>query len=252
MAGQEQTMGPIVDAHYHVGIGHDYHQTPDELLLEMDAWGIDRAVICPVDRCIAVDNREGNDYVLAAAREHPDRFYAFATANPWYGARALQELQRALAEGARGIKLHPPLQGFLLCDELVYPVLELAADMAVPVFVHTGTPAFALPVQLAELALRFPQVSLIMGHMGSTDFKSEAIPAALLAPNIYLDTSWILPLLLTQAAQAVGEDRVIFSSDAPLGSLEVELGCRRAANLTERGRARLMGGNILRLLGDVP
>jgi uncharacterized protein len=245
-------MALIVDAHCHVGIGHDYGQTPGELLAEMDRHRVDRAVLCPVDRCIAVDNREGNDYVLAAVAAHPDRFYAFATANPWYGDRAVAELRRALDAGARGIKLHPPLQGFLLCDELVYPLIELAEERSVPVYFHTGTPAFAQPTQLTELALRFPRVPLIMGHMGSTDFKTDAIPAALDAGNVYLDTSWILPQLVTRAAAAVGEDRLLFSSDSPLSTLSLELGCRQAADLSETARARLMGGNILRLLGEAP
>jgi predicted TIM-barrel fold metal-dependent hydrolase len=233
-----------------VGAGHEYRQSPDELLGEMDRYGVDRAVICPVDRCIAVDNREGNDLVLGAARTHPGRFYAFATANPWYGNRALAELRRAIGEGARGIKLHPPLQGFLLCDELVYPLVELAEELAVPMFFHTGTPAFSIPTQLAELALRFPKVDFIMGHMGSTDFKLEAAAVALESPNIYLDTSWILPELVTRAVAAVGAERVLFGSDSPLSTLRVEMGCRGAARLTDEERANVMGLSMLRLLGE--
>lgn len=243
-------MNLVVDAHCHVGIGHEYQQSPDDLLREMDLYQVDRAVICPVDRCIAVDNREGNDFVLDAARAHPMRFYAFATANPWYGERAVAELRRALGEGARGIKLHPPLQGFLLCDELVHPLIELAEERNVPVFFHTGTPAFAIPTQLAELALRYPKVNFIMGHMGSTDFKMEAAAAATQANNIYLDTSWILPELAARAVETVGPERVLFSSDSPLSTLEIEMRCRRATRLTDSARDQVMGGNILRLLGE--
>ena len=89
-------MSVVVDCHCHVGVGHDYQQTVDQQIREMDTFGIDRAVICPVDRFIAVDNREGNDFVLEVAQMHPNRFYAFATANPWYGAKAVTELRRAL------------------------------------------------------------------------------------------------------------------------------------------------------------
>jgi len=243
-------MSIVVDCHCHVGIGHEYQQTAEELLREMDRYEVDRAVICPVDRCIAVDNREGNDFVLDTARAHPDRFYAFATANPWYGKRAVEELRRALGEGARGIKLHPSLQGFLLCDELVYPLVELAEELAVPVFFHTGTPVFSLPMQLAELALRFPQVNFIMGHMGSTDFWLDAIPAAQQARNIYLDTSWSLPDEVTRAIAAVGAGRVLFGTDTPLSTLHAEMGCRRAAKLPDDVRDQVMGGNILGLLGE--
>jgi predicted TIM-barrel fold metal-dependent hydrolase len=243
-------MSLVVDCHCHVGVGRDYQQTIDQQISEMDDFGIDRAVICPVDRCIAVENREGNDFVLAAAHAHPDRFYAFATANPWYGAKALAELRRALSEGARGIKLHPSLQGFLLCDDLVYQVLELAGEQKVPVYFHTGTPAFAQPMHIAELALRFPQVKLIMGHMGSTDFWIDAVPSAQLAPNIYLDTSWSLPDKVRRAIQGVGVERVLFSTDSPLSSYVVEMGCRNATTLSETEQSLVMGGNLLRLLGE--
>ncbi len=243
-------MSMVVDGHCHVGVGHEYRQLPDDLLREMDTYGVDRAVICPVDRCIAVDNREGNEFVLSTARSHPGRFYAFATANPWYGERAVAELRRAIGEGARGIKLHPSLQGFLLCDELVFPLVDLAEELDVPMFFHTGTPAFSLPTQLAELAVRYPRVNFIMGHMGSTDFKLEAAAVALQSPNIYLDTSWILPELVTRAVAAVGAGRVLFSSDSPLSTLRIEMGCRRATRLTDEERANVMGLSMLRLLGE--
>ena len=48
----------VVDAHCHVGIGHEYRQSAADLLAEMDRWQVDRAVICPVDRCLAEDNRQ--------------------------------------------------------------------------------------------------------------------------------------------------------------------------------------------------
>jgi uncharacterized protein len=245
-------MSIVVDGHCHLGVGYEYQQTEDDLLREMDVYEVDKAVVCPIDRCIAVDNREGNDYILQAVRRHPERLYAFATANPWYGDRAVTELRRALDEGACGIKLHPALQGFLLCDELVYPIVELAETLNVPIFFHTGTPAFAQPMQLSELAMRFPDVKFIMGHMGSTDFKLEAVDAGVLSTNIYLDTSWILPELVTQAVAAVSADRVLFGSDSPLSTLRIEVGARRATRLTDEDREKVMGGSMLRLLGETP
>jgi predicted TIM-barrel fold metal-dependent hydrolase len=246
----EVDMAVVVDGHCHLGIGHEYSQTEDELFREMDYYQVDKAVICPVDRCIAVDNREGNDYVLDAARRHPDRLFAFATANPWYGERAVVELRRALDAGARGIKLNPALQGFLLCDELVNPIVELAQARNVPVFFHTGTPAFAQPSQLSELAMRFPNVKFIMGHMGSTDFKMEAVNAGAVSNNIYLDCSWIMPDLVMRAVETVGAERVLFSSDSPLSTLRIEMGARRATPLSDSDRDKVMGSNMLKLLGE--
>ena len=244
-------MSIVVDGHCHVGVGHDYGQTPENLLRDMDAHGVDRAVICPVDRCIAVDNREGNDFVLSVASAHVDRFYPFATANPWYGPRAVAELRRALQKGAAGIKLHPALQGFLLCDEIVHPIIELAGEHDVPVFFHTGTPAYSQPMQVAELALRFPSINFIMGHMGSTDYWLDAVPAALEAPNVYVDTSWSLPQKIERAVAAIGANRVLFGTDSPLSSLELEMACMREAAISDAAREMVLAGTMLRLLGRI-
>ena len=73
----------------------------------MDESGVERAVVCPMDRHLAVYNRDGNDLVLSAVKRHPRRLIGLATANPWYGAGAVEEVRRALAEGLTGLKLHP-------------------------------------------------------------------------------------------------------------------------------------------------
>ena len=91
-----------------------------------------------------------------------------------------------------------------------------------------------------------------MGHMGSTDFKFEATSAALEARNIYLDTSWILPELVRRAVAAVSAERVVFSSDSPLSTLHIEMGLRRATRLSADEREKVMGGNMLKLLGEAP
>ena len=40
--------------------------------------------------------------------------------------------------GARGIKLHPRAQRFLLNDERLAPVFSLAAERRVPILIHGG------------------------------------------------------------------------------------------------------------------
>lgn len=154
----------IVDGHCHLGHGRLKRQSADELLREMDRWGVDRAVICPVEEQIILHNHEGNLAMLEAMRAHPDRFVGFAVANPWYGEKAVEELRWALGEGLRGLKLDSARQGFFLCSPLVYPLLEVVAEWGLPVYCHTATPIYALPMQLRWLAAEFPQVPFIMGH----------------------------------------------------------------------------------------
>jgi hypothetical protein len=203
-------------------VDREYDLTAATLLQAMDAAGVERAVIVPPDRNLAVYNREGNDSVLRAAHEHPVRFIPACSVNPWYGPPAVEELRRALGEGARMFVLHPYVQGFAASDELIFPVLEEAGVQKVPVYIHTGTPGNSTPWQITELADRYPQVDFIMGHCGATDFWNDVINATTAAPNIYLESSMARPFNFAQYLTAVGKWRGVVGSGAPLNNFLFE------------------------------
>ena len=146
-----------IDAYCTVGVDREYDLTESNLVSAMDAAGVDRAVIAPPDRYLAVHNRDGNEAIRKAADSYPARLVPSCSANPWYGDRAVSELERAIGEGARMVVFHPFVQGFSANDELLFPALEVAAREQVPVYVHTGPPGNASPWQIVDLAERFPR-----------------------------------------------------------------------------------------------
>jgi hypothetical protein len=242
-------MAQIVDAHCSIGEGRYVKLTPEMLLEQMDAAGVDRAVVCPAHEHITVYNREGNDYILDAVRRYPDRLIGFATVNPWYGQGAVDELRRALGEGLRGLALNSALQGYFIHDKLVHPIIEVAAEFRLPVYFHTATPIYALPFQLAELALVFPQVSFIMGHLAAADFWTDAVPAARQCDNIYMETSIRSGIAtIRQAVQELGAKRILFGSDAPESDVGIELDKIRLVRLSTEDEQLVLGANMLRLL----
>jgi len=243
------TTTPIVDVHRHLGWEEPDPASVEDLLTDMDGNGVATSVLVPNARQIAVDNREGNDAVLAAVAGHPGRLAAMCTANPWYGERALAELRRATGEGAIGLKVHPALQGFALTDPVVRPVIREAAELGLVVYVHTGTPPYAQPLQVAELARTFTETTFILGHAGSTDLKADALAAADLAENILVESSWMLPARLELIVQRIGADRVMFGSDAPLSTLGIELANHKAANLSVGDLDAVLGGTAAHSLG---
>ncbi len=238
----------IYDAHCHLGRGRDYAVTAEALLEEMDACGVERAVVVPADRQIAVANREGNDEVLKAVREHPDRLTAFCTVNPWYGEDALDELRRAFGAGAAGLKLHPVLQGFSIIDPVARPVVELAVGLGRPVYFHTGTPACSTPFQLSDLCLEFPRGTFIMGHAAYSDYWNDVVAAAKCAGNMFIETSTHLPLVVRLLAEELGAGRLVYGSNYPLNSmgLEIEKIIRYLATAADIDR--LFYGNVERIL----
>lgn len=213
----------IIDAQCHLGDGRRFQISSRKLLTQMDANQVGRAVIAPVDQFVAVFNREGNDYILNEAREHADRFLPMITANPWFGRQAVEEVQRGFEAGAVGLKLHPGLQGFQITDEIVYPLMEMAQLQQRPVYFHTGTPVTSMPLQLTELALRFPEVKMIMGHMAFSDFWNDVADATRAAPNIYLETSSHWPSFIVEMVQTFGSERILFGSDSPMNLMELEI-----------------------------
>lgn len=211
-----------IDGYCTLGVDREYDLTEAALLEALDSAEVDRAVIAPPDRYLAVWNRQGNDNMLRASRSHRDRFIASCSVNPWYGEEAVDEFQRALSEGARMLVLHPLIQGFTANDELAFPLLAVAEAEKVPVYVHTGPPGNSTPWQIVDLAEQFPSLDFIMGHCGATDFWNDVPDAALAAHNIYLESSLARPFHFARYMAAVGQHKGIMGSWSPLNVLRFE------------------------------
>ncbi|MDD5598848.1 MAG: amidohydrolase family protein [Victivallaceae bacterium] len=236
-----------IDAYCVIGREREYDLGPEVLLREMDAAGVDMALIAPVDSCLAVANREGNDLLLEIFGKNPKRFIPACTVNPWYQSGAIEEFSRAVRHGARMLVLHPFIQGFQANDELVFPILEKALTLETPVYIHTGPPGNATPWQIVDLAERFPGLSLIMGHCGATDFWNDVIAAGKAAPDIYLEASLARPFAFAGYLQALGGNRGIMGSFAPLNALGFEWEQMRRV-LPEGKWADVYGNNLKKLL----
>jgi len=235
----------IVDAHCHLDFGDNALK---KLIKTMDSLGVNKAVVCPTERYIAVYNHLGNRYIVNAVRKFPKRLFGFATVNPWFGKKAEKELKISLQSGLKGLKLNPFLQGFILNDEIVHPLIELCEEFEVPVYFHTGTPVSAMPFQLAYLAREFPNVQFIMGHMGYSDFWYDAVPAAEKATNIILETSHIWTDIILEAYRRIGSDRIVFGTDAPISDPEIELKKIISMRIREDEKEKILGGNIIRVM----
>jgi predicted TIM-barrel fold metal-dependent hydrolase len=220
------------------------------VLREMDSAGVERAVVCPWGAELAVRNADGNDRIARAVAAHPGRLLGFASVNPWWGADAVAELDRAIQRlGLSGLKLHSVVQGFEIDDDVVLPVIERAAELGVVVYVHTGTPVLALPLQLLELATRYPQVPFIAGHMGGADFYVDAPLSLPRAENVWLETSLSCHAgYIGEAVAAAGAQRVLFGSDSPTSRMASELTKIRVLELGEEVERQVFGANLQALL----
>jgi predicted TIM-barrel fold metal-dependent hydrolase len=239
----------ILDGHVTLGENRDASLALDELLATMADLGIDRALVSPAEPFVAVRHREGNALVAAAAASSGGRLLAYAVATPWLGAGAVDELRRAHAAGAAALKLDPALQGFDLLDGLVDPLLAFAADVGWPVYVRTGTPPHALPLQVAWLAARYPGTAFVLGKSGATDFSHDGPAALAVAANLLADSAWVeWPTALAAAEPGRWGGRVVFTTDAPFSDPAVELARAAEAPVPAAVRGAILGGTLAAVL----
>jgi len=213
--------------------------------------------------------RQENDYLGKAVRRHPDRFAGFATLPTAAPDVAAAELKRTVQDyGFKGGVINGHTQGRYLDDPFFWPILEQAEALHVPLYLHPTPPPQAViqasyvgnfaPEVSAQLAAsgwgwhietavhvlriilsgafdRYPQLQLVIGHMG------EALPfmlprldndlpmqltklkrpiGAYLRENVYYTFSSFnyLPNFLDLLFQ-VGVDRIMFSADYPWSSM---------------------------------
>jgi uncharacterized protein len=240
----------IIDGFCVVGNSNRDCISPDELMQSMNESNIDKCILFPQDSWTAVYNAEGNDFVDNAFNKNPERFYRFAVANPWYGKQAVYELRRCLKEGFNGVYFKSTVQGFVINDEIVYPLIELCEEFGVPVYFHTGTPVNALPFQVMYLARRFSNVNFIMGHMGAYDFVGDALASAELERNIYLDTSWGLTSFMRTVSEKFS-DQAVFGSGSPRSKQQFELKKLRDAISDNNKLSKVLADNLLSILGGI-
>jgi len=164
----------IFDAHVH--LGHDidgFRGVYEELERINEAAGISHCFMFCMDE---PDRHPGfrapNDRSLEYAKRSQGRLIPFVrldlTESP------IEEAVRCLDLGARGIKLHPRAQRFLLNDERLAPVFALAAERHVPILIHGGRGLPPIADHLARLVDEYPAAQLIIAHAGIADLAGLA------------------------------------------------------------------------------
>jgi predicted TIM-barrel fold metal-dependent hydrolase len=175
------------------------------------------------------------------------RIHALATANPWYGRRAIDELRRCHERGAVGLFLHPARQGFSPIEPIAAPLFDLAAAAQWPVMFHTGTFIFADVLAVAEAARRYPCTPMILGCGGFADMWFE-IPGVLRdVPNLYVETSHTLGDGLRNVLNGVGHERLLFGSGEPSNRYKVVLKTLKRLELNDAAKRHVFHDNALRL-----
>ncbi len=243
----------IIDAHAYIGESlFGNRRSPEDLLKEMDRLGIERAALCP-NKPLTYALESANYLAGEAVLQHPDRFLGWVRVDPWQGAGALDELKRGIEVfGLNGLLLHPYEELFQIADHNVDPLVAYAGSHNLPVMVETGYHLLSHPLDLAELAKRFPGVTLVGTHGLQMDDAGFALTDSDLAmrecPNITMESSGMYaPDNMVRVVEELGQERLLFGSHSPWLNLEYELERCKRLHLTEAQKQAVLAGNILKL-----
>ncbi len=232
-------------------------QEDDRLLIEAaDKLGIDQlccSILTPQRPATLEGFRECNQWMADAVKRFPGRVLGYCYVNPGHYREALDEVRRCIEDGGlMGIKLYNEYR----CHEpVVYPVVELAIELGVPILQHAGhghypddrQPRKSDGGMLADLAERYPEAMLICGHVGGGGDWEWTIKALRRAPSVYLDTSGSVADegMIEMAVRVLGAERLLFGCDM---SMTAGVGKMRGANISERARRLIMGENMQKIL----
>ncbi|WP_298210562.1 amidohydrolase family protein [Ferrimicrobium sp.] len=280
-------------------IGGLLDEVSERRIADMDRNGISFQVLAstPPNAASASEATKWNDRLATIIAAHPDRFGGFASLSTPEPDSCPSELERAVKDlGFVGALIHGHANGVFCDSPTLYPTFAKAEELGVPIYLHPTPPVpavfnayysdlkpevaqvlstsgwgwhaetglHALRLIVSGIFERFPQLQIIIGHMGENLPFSLARAEATLGrvtpeltrpisqtfcENFYVTTSgyFTLPPLLC-AAMVVGVDRLIFSVDYPFARNEDARAFLDTVPLSLTDRHKIAHGNVEGLL----
>ena len=228
--------------------------TLENMQRNMDKHGIHMSACMPIPPYVTFD-----DLKRAAGKD--ERVIPFSGVDFTKEYDVDAALARDVADGARGLKLHPIIQCVSLDDPRVFDAVEAFGRHRLPVLFHAGIahyypsdqldrerPEFGDIEAAKKLVSSFPRVPFIAGHAGLYQVDDVI---EMLAPekNVHVDISIQSPKVVRRLLEAFGPERVLFASDWPWGCRETPLRVVRKVCKGDGGvRRRVLSENARELL----
>jgi len=211
--------GPFAKISHHleaIYIGHHLqYGTIDNMAREMKEFGVDKSILSPI-----APLTDGFQYLKKVKGDK--RFLVFASVSP-HDPDKEKKLKAQMDAGCAGLKLHPVIQNAAPDHQGYFELLEIFRPYKLPVLVHSGVVSYYVayqpvrysygqPKKFEKLIQAFPDVAMVMGHMGMKEGR-QVIEFARNYSHIYADGSNQKLTLLKEGLDAFGEDRLMFGSD---------------------------------------
>jgi predicted TIM-barrel fold metal-dependent hydrolase len=187
--------------------------------------------------------------------EATDGLLQWVVVHPGQPATFDQAVEMLARPKCMGIKIHPEEHAYSLADH-GHAIFSLAARLRAVILTHSGE-ANSLPADFVGFANEFPEVTLILAHLGnsgdagdSAELQVRAIRASRHG-NVYADTSSansLLPGLIEWAVREVGAERLLFGTDTPLYFSPAQRARIDHADLSDGQKRLILCDNARRIL----
>ncbi|MDO4731812.1 MAG: amidohydrolase family protein [Clostridia bacterium] len=192
-----------------------------------------------------------NNFIIDQCNKHSDRFLGFMAMHPDLD-KPLDEVDRAVKLGLKGIKIHPDVQTFNLDDERMFPIYDYIQGK-IPVLIHCGDYRYdySHPRRLAKILKLFPKLTVIGAHFGGWSLYDLAMEF-LLNENCFIDTSssftYLGKVRSREIIKSYGFDRVVFGVDFPMWDHKSELDFFLSLGFSEEQNKKILHDNAAALL----
>ncbi len=266
--GFEWMQFPAIDIHGHTGVwagiddpltAHCQGAPPEEVSRRAEACRIALTVVSELGAFDAApdqlaDVAAGNALAVAAAEQY-DNLRFWAVVNPKRPGWQDQTDKLLSHPRCTGVKLHPRFHHWPVeqCAEEVFAYLH---ERHVLTLTHTGH-AGNEPERFIPYANRFPNVRLILAHLGNDDVDDtldrqiNAVQAGT-AGNVWADTSSFRSVtsnLIEYAVETLGHDRILFGTDTPIYWAAMQKARIAYAEIPDGAKRKILHDNAAGLLG---
>ena len=259
----------VWDIHYHGFAGADGLRQHEETIRYVERMGMEPVFSLEIgghlDRPFAPTAIE--DQQREILERNGGRISGLTCVDPADPDRSVDKMVRWIRNGpCVGIKYAGHDRHEIRCD---HPnndgIIGLAADLNALIYIHSwlvvgGEPrrpgggnlaGEATPMDVVQLAQRFPEVPLICGHSGG-DWEL-GIRTVRPQKNVYLEFAGSDPHsgAVDLAVKELGDDRIVWGGHTPSRSYATKLSKVLDADLTHEQRMLILGGNLRRFAAPI-
>ncbi len=243
----------VIDTHTHFGPFSGIYFptiTAEQMIGTMDRCGV--KLIISVPHMALVDTDRGNMQTAELVTKYPDRFKGYWGVNPNYPDRIERDIARyEKFSGFVGFKFLSDYHKIAITDRRYAPVLEYANERKLPILMHTwGNSNFDGPALVEQVAQKYPDVTILMGHSGYGQW-SKAIQVARDHPNVYLEltAAYSVRGVIDTMVEGAGSEKITFGTDLPWFDPHYGIGCVLFARITDQDRRNILHRNAERIFG---